>query len=101
MARRIETDVKTGLREHLIKQARGVLVRLESADPRFGFGAEVKRLRRRLDDLLDGADVLVYRFEIPADMQPPRSDGQHVYTLRGDRLVTAEYERAVPFDDDW
>jgi hypothetical protein len=64
-------------------------------------GAELRRLRKRLDDLTNGRDILVYRFEIPADMQPPR-DGQHVYTLRGDRLVTADYEHAVPmFDDRW
>ena len=49
-------------------QARDVLVRLESAHSGYGFTAEVKRLRKRLDDLLDGADVLVYRSEIPADM---------------------------------
>jgi hypothetical protein len=63
-------------------------------------GAELSRLRKRLDDLNNGHDILVYRFEIPADMQPPREDGRIVYTLRGDRLVTAEYERAVPAYDD-
>jgi hypothetical protein len=88
-----------GCGEHLTKRARDIIVQLESADPHYGFGAEVARLRKRVDDLLDGADVLVYRHEIPADMQPPRTDGQHIYTLRGDRLVTAEYERAVPVYD--
>jgi hypothetical protein len=82
-----------GLRDYLTKQARDLLVRLEAADPHYGFGAEVRRLRKRVNDLLDGADILVYRFELPADMEPPRTDGQHVYTLRGDRLVPAEYER--------
>ena len=56
----------------------------------------MKRLRERLDDLKNGNDVLVYRFEIPHDLQPPREDGVIVYTLRGDRLVAAEYERFVP-----
>ena len=68
-------------------------MRLDNADPHYGFGAEVRRLRKRIDDMLDGSDVLVYRHEIPADMQPPRTDGQMVYTLRGDTLVPAEYER--------
>jgi hypothetical protein len=86
-----DTNV-AGLREHLTKQARDLVVRLEAAHPGYGFGAEVRRLRQRLDDLLDGNNVLVYTFEVPADMQPPRDDGQHVYTLRGDRLVPAEYE---------
>jgi hypothetical protein len=81
-----------GLGEHLTTQARELLVRLDNADPHYGFGAEVRRLRARNDDLLDRADVLVYRFEIPADMQPPR-DGKHIYTLRGDNLVPAEHER--------
>jgi hypothetical protein len=90
-----------GLREHLTKKARGVLVRLDSAATEvYDFGAEVRRLRKRIDDLLDGADVLVYRHEIPGDMQPPRTDGQHVYTMRGDRLVPAQYERvSVPFSE--
>jgi len=56
-------------------------------------GAELKRLRERLDDLKNGNDVLVYRFEIPHDLQLPREDGVIVYTLRGDRLITAQYER--------
>jgi hypothetical protein len=43
---------------------------------------------------VDGADVTVYRFEMPADMQPPR-DGKHIYTWRGDKLVPAEYERVA------
>jgi hypothetical protein len=94
VARRIETDgVVVGLRDHLTKAARDLLVRLEAADTGYGFRADIARLRHRLDDLLDGNDVLVYRHEIPADQQPPRSDGQHVYTLRDDRLIPAQYER--------
>jgi hypothetical protein len=79
VARRIDTDgVVVGLREHLTKQARELLVRMDDADPHYGFGAEVRRLRKRIDDLLDGADVLVYRFEISAEMQPPRR-AAHLY----------------------
>jgi hypothetical protein len=55
--------------------------------------AEIARQRHRLDELLDGAEVLVYRHEIRREMMPPR-DGTMVYTLRGDRLVSAEYQRA-------
>ena len=86
MARLIETDgVVVGLRERLIERARAQVVRLEAADTdMYDFSAEVARQRRRLDDLLDGADVLVYRHEL-GEFAPPR-DGQHVYTLRGDRL---------------
>lgn len=101
MARKIDTGTVAGLREHLTKQVRDVLVRLEAARTGWGYGAEIRRLRKRLDDLLDGNDVLVYRFEIPPEQQPPRSDGQHVYTLSGDRLMPAEYERCVPSFDDW
>jgi hypothetical protein len=103
---RVEHDHSrvSGLRDHLTKQARDVLVRLDNAAPHYGFGADARRVRQRLDDLLDGADVLVYRHEILANLQPPREDGQHVYTLRGDRLVPAEYEHVMPsrYDgDDW
>jgi hypothetical protein len=86
VARLIETDgVVVGLRERLIERARAQVVRLEAADTdMYDFSAEVARQRRRLDDLLDGADVLVYRHEL-GEFAPPR-DGQHVYTLRGDRL---------------
>lgn len=101
MARRIATDVKAGLRDHLTEQCAIMLARMSQAE---GFpyrGAEVERLRDRLIDLKAGRDILVYRFEIPADMQPPRDDRQHIYTLRGDRLITADYERMVPSFDRW
>jgi hypothetical protein len=105
LARRIETGTVTGLREHLTEKCGELLARFTQSEDRFGLrGAEVRRLRKRLDDLKNGEDILVYRFEIPAAMQPPRSDGQHIYTLRGDRLVTAEYQHAVPMfdlDDSW
>jgi hypothetical protein len=97
---RVEYDpsVVVGLREHLTKQAHDLMMRLETADPGYGFGAEVARLRKRLDDLLDGADVLVYRHEL-GDFAPPR-DGNHAFALRGNRLVEAEYERVVPAQRD-
>jgi hypothetical protein len=98
LARRIDTGTVVGLREHLIERNADLLAKLTRFD---GFGADVDRLRDRLIDLRAGRDILVYRFEIPADMQPPRSDGQHVYTLRGDRLITAEYQRVKPVFDRW
>ena len=84
---RVEHDHSrvVGLRERLIERCRAQVRRLEAADTDvYDFSAEVARQRRRLDDLLDGADVLVYRHEL-GEFAPPR-DGQHVYTLRGDRL---------------
>jgi hypothetical protein len=96
VARRIETDTVIGLREHLTDKCAALLARfVESDGELFPYrGAEMKRLQKRLDDLKNNRDVLVYRHEIPADMQPPRTDdGQIVFTLRGDRLVAAEYER--------
>jgi hypothetical protein len=98
LARRIGTGTVVGLREHLTEKCADLLAKLTRFD---GFGADVDRLRDRLIDLRAGRDILVYRFEIPADMQPPRSDGQHVYTLRGDRLITAEYQRVKPVFDRW
>jgi hypothetical protein len=88
MARRIESDTVTGLREYLTQRCADLLARFTDE----GCGAEVRRLRGRLDDLTNNRDVLVYRFELPADQQPPRADGQHIYTLRGDRLIPAQYE---------
>jgi hypothetical protein len=90
VARRIKTDPAkvVGLREHLIERCRAQVVRLEAANTEiYDFTAEVVRQRKRLDDLLDGADVLVYRHEL-GEYAPPRSDGQNVYTLRGDKLIT-------------
>lgn len=79
--------VVTGLREHLIVKARAQVARLTSArSDWYDFTADLQRERDRMDALLDGADVLVYRHEIPAEWQPPR-DGTIVYTLTGDRLV--------------
>ena len=90
------TPAVAWLRDHLIAEARAMLVRLDNADPNYGFGAEIRRLRARIDDLLDGKGILVYRFELPRELGPPR-DGRHVFTLKGDdRLVDAEYERVVP-----
>jgi hypothetical protein len=58
-------------------------------------GTELARLQSRLDDLKNGRDVLVYRHEIPAQYAPHREDGRIVFTLSGDRLVAAEYERVA------
>lgn len=78
--------VVTGLREHLIVQSRARVKRLTAtACDFYDFSADLQRERNRLDALLDGDDVTVYRFEIPADHAPPR-DGTIVYTLTGDRL---------------
>lgn len=98
MARLIHADpnLVVGLRAHLTKTARDLIVRLERADRHHGFTADIDRLRQRVNDLLGDADVLVYRHEIPADMQPPRTDGQHVYTLHGDSLRPARYQRVAP-----
>ncbi len=98
MARKICTDTVIGLREHLAEKCAELMARFVESDGEFFpyRGAELKRLRERLSDLKNGNDVLIYRFEIPHDLQPPREDGQHVYTLRGDRLVAAEYERVAP-----
>ena len=104
MARRIETDTVTGLRDHLTQRCAELLARFTRSDgDLFPYrGAEVRRLRKRLDDLKNGNDVLVCRHEIPVELQPPREDGRIVYTLRGDRLVTAEYERVAPsYEDRW
>lgn len=83
-----DPTVVSGLREHLIATARANVVKLESAEPDlYDFSPDLRCQRQRVDELLDGADVLVYRFEIPRELQPPRDDGQHAYRLRGDRLV--------------
>ena len=102
MARKIYTDTVTGLRDHLADKCAHMLARfVESDGELFPYrGAELKRLQSRLDDLKNGNDVLVYRFEIPADMQPPREDGVIVFTLRGETLLPAEYEHvSVPFSE--
>jgi hypothetical protein len=105
VARRIETGTVTRLRDHLTQWCAELLARFAQSDAELFpcRGAEVRRLRKRLDDLKNGRDILVYRFEVPAELQPPRTDEPiHVFTLRGDRLVTADYEHAVPmFDDRW
>jgi hypothetical protein len=93
----------TGLRDHLADRTAELMARfVESDGDLFPYrGAELARLRKRLDDLTNGRDVLVYRHEIPADMQPPREDGRIVFTLRGDRLVPAQYDRVrVPAHGD-
>jgi hypothetical protein len=94
---RVDHDCRvTGLREHLAGKCAELLARfVESDGELFPYrGAEIKRLQQRLDDLNARRDLLVYRFEL-GDYAPPREDGQHIYTIRGDRLVTAEYEHAV------
>ena len=88
MARRIDTEgERHGLREHLIAKTRMAVVKLETADTDiYDFTPELRRQQDRLLDLQAGRGVLVYRFEIPRELQPLR-DGTHVYTLHGDRLV--------------
>jgi hypothetical protein len=74
----------TALRDHLTQRCADLLGRMVESDGElFPYrGAEIKRLRKRLDDLKNGRDVLTYRHEIPVELQPPREDGQHVYTLK-------------------
>jgi hypothetical protein len=98
-ARPIRDNTVPGLRDHLIERCMKLMARLVESDADlFPYrGKELKRLQSRLDDLTNGRDVLVYRHEIPADMQPPRDDtGRIVFTLRGDRLIEAQLERVFP-----
>jgi hypothetical protein len=97
VARRIETDQVCGLRDHLAGKCSALLARFVESDAElFPYrGAEIARLRKRLDDLKNGRDVLTYRFELPPEYAPPREDGQHIYMLKGDRLVAAQYQHAV------
>ena len=91
-----------GLRDHLAARCRDLIDRLSHSTETelYNFSAERDRLRDRLVDIETGRAVLVYRHEIPTEMQPPREDGRIVFTLRGDRLVAAEYERVrVPVQD--
>ena len=89
-----DPTVVTGLREHLIGKAQANVRRLGATEyDLYDFSPELRRQRLRVDELLDGADVTVYRFEIPRELQPPR-DGQHVYTLHGDRLTPASRPRS-------
>jgi hypothetical protein len=73
---------------------------LEAADTEIcDFTGELAGQRKRLDDLLDGAAVVAYRYEL-GPYEPPR-DGEHVFTLTADdRLTPAVYERVavVPGD---
>jgi hypothetical protein len=94
-ARPIGDTTVAGLREHLAERCVKMLTRMVDTDgDLFPYrGAELKRLRQRLDDLRNNRDILLYRFEIPTHMQPPRNGHRHVFTLRGDRLIDAEYER--------
>lgn len=88
--------VVTGLREHLIVKARAQVARLTNTrSDWYDFAADLQRERDRMDALLDGADVLVYRHEIPPDLAPPR-DGTIVYTLHGERLVSHVAGRESP-----
>jgi len=83
-------DVVSGLREHPVGKARAQVVRLAAADRvLYDFGPALDRQQDRLLDLQAGRDVLVYRFEVPRELQPPR-DGHRVFTLRGDRLAPAQ-----------
>lgn len=79
--------VVTGLREFLIGKARAQVARLADAKcDWYSFAADLQRQRDRMNALVDGDDVLVYRHEIPAEWQLPR-DGTIVYTVTVDRLV--------------
>ena len=90
------------MRDHLAQRCRDLIDKLTHSTEFeiYNFCAERDRLRDRLIDIETGREVTVYRFEIPADMQPPREDGEHVYTLRGDRLVPADYQRVVSYVQD-
>ncbi|BBX70100.1 hypothetical protein [Mycolicibacterium psychrotolerans] len=80
-------EVVSGLREHLIAQARAQVTRLDAAAcDWYDFGGERQRQRDRIDALLDGRDVTVYRHELPREHQP-RRDGTMRYTLHGHRLI--------------
>lgn len=85
-----------GLRDHLAAECKSVIHRLSHATNTelYDFTVELDRQRDRLIDIETGRDVLVYRFEL-GEYAPPRDD-QHVFTLRGETLLPAEYERAVP-----
>jgi hypothetical protein len=88
-----DINVVVGLREHLIAKARRQVGRLEDADSDlYDFTTDLTWQRKRLADLEADADVLVYRYEIPREVQPPRN-GVHIFTLRGDKLMPAERER--------
>jgi hypothetical protein len=96
VARKIATDQVCGLRDHLADKCADLLARFVESDAElFPYrGAEIARLWKRLDDLNNGHDITVYRFELPTEYAPPR-DERTVYTLRGDTLVAAEYQHAV------
>lgn len=84
----------TGIRATLIDTARATLARLTAGRVDwYDFGDDHDRQRAHLEALTAGDDVLVYRFELPRDVQP--LDHRHAYTLRADRLVPAEYERVA------
>jgi hypothetical protein len=102
---RVEHDHSrvTGLREHLASRCRATIDKLPHATECeiYDFTRERDRLCDRLIDIETGRDVTVYRFEL-GEYAQPREDGQHVYILRGDPLVTAGYERVVPsWDNRW
>jgi hypothetical protein len=84
----------SGLRDHLAQRTTDLMARfVESDGELFPYrGAELGRLRKRLDDLTNTRDILVYRFEL-GDYAPPREVGSHVFTLHNDTLVEAQYER--------
>jgi hypothetical protein len=91
------------LREHLAARCRDLIDRLSHSTESelYNFSAERSRLRDRLIDIETGRDVTVYRHEIPHEWQPPREDGRIVFTLRGDRLIEAQFERVrVPAHGD-
>ena len=85
----------TGLRDHLAALCRDLIDRLTHSTETelYNFSAERGRLRDRLIDIERGRDVLVYQHEIPPGWQPPREDGVISFTLRGDRLIEAQFER--------
>jgi hypothetical protein len=99
VARKITDGAVIGLRHQLAAKCRTTLARLEHSTQAelYDFSVELDRLRDRLIDIMAGRDVFVYRFEIPHYMQTLRTDGQMVYTLRGDTLMAAAYERVDQF----
>jgi hypothetical protein len=90
-----DPNLVAGLRDHLAAKCRALIDKLSHATvcELYDFSVECDRQRDRLIDIQTGADVLVYRHEIPRDMQPPRADGEMVYTLHDDRLVSAVYDQ--------
>jgi hypothetical protein len=96
-------DGTAGLQDHLIDRCTTLMARFVESDPEaFPYrGKELGRLQKRLDDLTNGRDVLVYRFEL-GDYAPPREVSGHVFTLHNDTLIEAQSELVpVEYDPEW